>query len=219
MSNSPSSMPKHLIVDIFSDIICPWCYIGKTRLEEAFAQRPDIVPEYRWRCFLLNPTMSADGMDRKAYLTAKFGHAANAVYGRIAQAGDEAGIAFQFSDIQRTPDTRPLHKMLIAAGDAAPMLSDAFYQAYFLRGEDISDDAVQNRLIDEVSQINPRAVDARSPEKLTQAQTRLDADLRYGQSIGIDGVPLMVFNDNFSLAGAYPPDILLNAIDAAVQEH
>ena len=70
--------------------------------------------------------------------------------------------------------------MLIAASDAAPMLSDAFYQAYFLRGEDISDDAIQNRLIDEVSQINPRAVDARSPEKLTQAQTRLDADLRYG---------------------------------------
>ena len=85
--------------------------------------------------------MPAGGMDRTAYLTAKFGHAANAVYGRIAQAGDEAGIAFQFSDIKRTPDTRPIHKILIAAGDAATPLSDAFYQAYFLRGEDISDSA------------------------------------------------------------------------------
>ena len=218
MSHSPSSLPKHLIVDVFSDIICPWCYIGKTRLEEAFAQRPNIVPEYRWRCFLLNPTMPAGGMDRTAYLTAKFGHAANAVYGRIAQAGDEAGIAFQFSNIKRTPDTRPIHKILIAAGDAATQLSDAFYQAYFLRGEDISDSATQDKLIDEVSQTHASAADARSPEKLAQAQTRLEADLRYGQSIGIDGVPLMIFNSNYSLAGAYPSDILLNAIDAAIQE-
>ena len=151
-------------------------------------------------------------------LTFVFGHAANAVYGRIAQAGDEAGIAFQFSDIKRTPDTRPIHKILIAAGDAATPLSDAFYQAYFLRGEDISDSATQDKLIDEVSQTHASAADARSPEKLAQAQTRLEADLRYGQSIGIDGVPLMIFNSNYSLAGAYPSDILLNAIDAAIQE-
>ena len=97
------------------------------------------------------------------------------------------------------------------------MLSDAFYQAYFLHGEDISDSAVQDRLIEETSLVHKSAADALLLEKLNKAETRLDTDLRQVQRLGIDGVPLMIFNSNFSLAGAYPSDILLNVIDAALQ--
>ena len=86
-------MTSRIDVDIFADIICPWCYIGKTRLDQAFSKRPNLTPVYRWRSFLLNPSMPAEGMDRQAYLTAKFGHAASAVYGRIAMAGLDAGIS------------------------------------------------------------------------------------------------------------------------------
>ena len=217
MNEIATSKRKQIQVDVFADIICPWCYIGKTRLEEAFAQRPEIEPIYRWRTFLLNPKMPVGGMDRTAYLTAKFGQAAAAVYGRIAMAGLEADISFKFSDIQRTPDTRPIHKILIASGEAAPLLSDAFYEAYFLNGEDISDSAIQKRLIEETSLVHKSAADALLPEKLSEAETQLDSDLRQVQRLGIDGVPLMIFNSNFSLAGAYPSDILLNAIDAALQ--
>ncbi len=217
MNEIAASAPKQIQVDVFADIICPWCYIGKTRLEEAFAQRPEIEPVYRWRTFLLNPTMPIGGMDRTAYLTAKFGQAAAAVYGRIAMAGLEAGISFKFSDIQRTPDTRPIHKILIASGEAAPLLSDAFYEAYFLHGEDISDSAVQDRLVEEISVVHKSAANALLPKKLSEAETQLDLDLRQVQRLGVDGVPLMIFNNNFSLAGAYPSDILLNVIDAALQ--
>ena len=96
---------KTINVEIYADIICPWCYIGTRRLEEAFAKRPDITPVYHWRAFLLNPTMPRDGMDRNAYLHAKFGHSAAAVYGRIATAGGCKRRQRPFSCLY-TPPTR-----------------------------------------------------------------------------------------------------------------
>ena len=135
-------------IDIFADIICPWCYIGKKRLEACFfCPAPQIKPRYRWRTFLLNPTMPQQGMNRQAYLHAKFGPAASAVYARISKAGAESGIDFNFMDIEKTPDTRPIHKLLIAAGQQAEPLSELFYHAYFLDGLDISDTGVQTELI------------------------------------------------------------------------
>ncbi|MGB0584464.1 MAG: DsbA family protein, partial [Candidatus Puniceispirillaceae bacterium] len=112
-------------VEIYADIICPWCYIGKKRLDAAFAARPHVTPRYIWRCFLLNPTMPSTGMDRQAYLIGKFGNAAKAVYGRIADAGLESGIAFNFDGIQRTPDSRKTHRYLLAAAAKGHDLSDA----------------------------------------------------------------------------------------------
>ena len=82
-------MTQYVDVEIYADIICPWCYIGKKRLDAAFEARPHVTPRYIWRCFLLNPTMPSAGMDRQAYLIGKFGNAAKAVYGRIADAGLE----------------------------------------------------------------------------------------------------------------------------------
>lgn len=205
-------MTTQIDVDIFADIICPWCYIGKTRLDQAFAKRPEITPVYRWRSFLLNPSMPAEGMSRQAYLTAKFGHAASAVYGRIAMAGLDAGIEFQFSDIQRTPDTRPIHQLLLAAGPESEMLANQFYQAYFLDGLDIGAVEVQDTLL-EACNLSREAL----AEKLTQAEAQMEIDLQDCHTLGIEGVPMMIFNNSLSLAGAYPPDILLNVIDSATR--
>lgn len=197
-------------IDIFADIICPWCYIGKKRLETAFSMRPELQSNYRWRGFLLNPSMPEQGMDRTAYLTKKFGHAAAAVYGRIAIAGLEAGIEFQFSKITRTPDTRPIHKLLIAAQAHADALSEEFYQAYFLYGQDISDTGLQAELCQKVG------LDIETLESQAEySENQLNRDLEEGQQQGIEGVPLIIFNQRFALAGAYPADILLNAMDAA----
>ena len=91
MTAREGDMRKVVDVEIYADIICPWCYIGKKRLDDAFAARPAITPRYIWRCFLLNPSMPEDGMDRQAYLRGKFGNAASAVYGRIAAAGLDSG--------------------------------------------------------------------------------------------------------------------------------
>ena len=205
-------MTTQTTVDIFADIICPWCYIGKTRLDQAFARRPDIVPIYRWRSFLLNPSMPPEGMSRQAYLTAKFGHAASAVYGRIAMAGLDAGIDFQFSNIERTPDTRPIHKLLLAAGPDSEALANQFYKAYFLEGLNIGDVQVQNNLL-AACELDRAAL----AEKLVDAEAQMEMDLQDCHTLGIEGVPMMIFNNSLSLAGAYPPDILLNVIDTAAR--
>ena len=205
-------MTSRIDVDIFADIICPWCYIGKTRLDQAFSQRPNLTPVYRWRSFLLNPSMPAEGMDRQAYLTAKFGHAASAVYGRIAMAGLDAGIEFQFSKIQRTPDTRPIHHLMLAAGDKSEILADHFYKAYFLDGQDISEVNIQDEIL-EACGLDRQTL---SPE-LTAAANQLETDLHDCHTLAIEGVPMIIFNGSLSLAGAYPPDILLNVIDSAAR--
>ena len=205
-------MTSRIDVDIFADIICPWCYIGKTRLDQAFSQRPNLTPFYRWRSFLLNPSMPAEGMNRQAYLTTKFGHAASAVYGRIAMAGLDAGIEFQFSRIERTPDTRPIHHLLLAAGDKSEVLADHFYKAYFLDGLDISEENVQDEILKACGLDRQKL----SPD-LTAAANQMEADLHDCHTLAIEGVPMIIFNDSLSLAGAYPPDILLNLIDSAAR--
>ena len=208
-----NSSSQRVTIDLYADIICPWCYIGKKRLETALADRPNIEFTINWRAFLLNPSMPPAGMDRQAYLAAKFGHAASAIYGRIAMAGLDAGISFAFSRIDRTPDTKPLHKLLIGAGKDSWALSEAFYQAYFLDGRDISDSYVQadifakmgkTSIYDDISENN-------------KSQSRLEQDLADSHALGIDGVPFMVFNNAFSIAGAHPSDILLKVIDASVR--
>ena len=129
-----NSSSQRVTIDLYADIICPWCYIGKKRLETALAERPNIEFTINWRAFLLNPSMPPAGMDRQAYLAAKFGHAASAIYGRIAMAGLDAGISFAFSRIDRTPDTKPLHKLLIGAGKDSWALSEAFIRPIFSMG-------------------------------------------------------------------------------------
>ena len=200
-----------LTIDIYSDIICPWCYIGKKRLEEALAERPNIETDIRWRTFLLNPSMPRGGMDRQLYLKQKFGEASNAVYDRIAMAGKDAGIDFAFDDIKKTPETSAVHTLLIASGKHSYSLSERFFQAYFLQGRDISDPEVQKDLIAQEGCENSYTKDA-----LETAAKQINEDVQFGGTAGIDGVPFFVFNNEFSLAGAHPAPVILSAIDAAV---
>ncbi len=200
-----------LTIDVYSDIICPWCYIGKKRLEEALAQRPGLSASIRWRAFLLNPSMPRGGMDRQHYLKQKFGEASNAVYDRIAMAGKDAGIDFAFNDIALTPETSAVHTLLIASGKHSFSLSERFFQAYFLEGRDISDAEVQKDLIQQEGCENSYTKDA-----LQNAATQINEDIQFGGNVGIDGVPFFVFNNEFSLAGAHPAPVILSAIDAAM---
>ena len=204
-------MKPKLKIEIFADIICPWCYIGKKRLENALSERPEIDVTIEWKGFLLNPSIPQYGIDRRRYLLTKFGHAASSVYSRIEQAGKLAGIDFNFDAIQRTPDSRSVHELIIAAESNGYGLSEMFYQAYFLNGKDISSADIQQEILEssnlsEISEL----------QKITEAKKILASDLTQANQLGIDGVPFFVFNNQISLAGAHPEHILLTAIDTAV---
>ncbi len=201
---------NEVTVEIFADVICPWCYIGKRRLDAALATRPHIVPRIIWRTFLLNPMMPLEGMSRTAYLAAKFGHSAAAVYGRIAAAGMDSGIEFNFDKIQLTPNSRMAHKMLISAGADTNALSEAFYKAYFIDGLDIGDSAV---LIDIAAGIGRADLASALSDETIQSQ--MENDIASAHQFNLDGVPFYVFGGAFSIAGAHTTEHLTLAIDAA----
>lgn len=204
-------MTQFVDVEIYADIICPWCYIGKKRLDAAFKARPQVTPRYIWRCFLLNPSMPEDGMDRGAYLLGKFGNAAPAVYGRIAGAGLESGINFNFDAIKRTPDSRKTHRYILAAAAAGHDLSDAFFQAYFLDGRDIGDDQELARIAGEHGvEIDPeRLADPAFDRQITN-------DIEMARQLRVDSVPFMVFAGQYAIAGAHMPEHLIPAIDGCL---
>ena len=201
---------KIITVEIYADIICPWCYIGKKRLDAAFALRPHVTPRYLWRGFLLNPGMAAEGMDRQAYLHNKFGSAAASVYGRIAAAGLESGISFDFDKITRTPDSRTVHHVLISAQPHVERLSEAFYQAYFTDGKDIGDADVLAQVIDSTG----LGIDQEAAHS-TATHRQLEQDLFMARQLQLDGVPYFIFAEQYAVAGAHMPEHFLPVIDAA----
>ena len=210
MSSQSSASPQSLRIEIFADVICPWCYIGKKRLDAALAQRPHITPRIVWRTFLMNPTMPVDGMHRASYLAAKFGHSAAAVYGRIAAAGLDSGIRFNFDAITRTPDSRKAQKMLLVAGGDTDRLSEALYHAYFLAGRDIGERDVLAGIAAEIGR--PELIEALEKETV---QRQLDTDIARAHQLNLDGVPYFIFGEAYAIAGAHIPEHLIPAIDAA----
>ena len=137
-------MKTQITVDIVSDAICPWCFIGKRRFEQALAQAPkDVEVLVAWRPYQLNPDMPPEGMDRKAYLATKFGGDARAdqIYQRVREAGQTVGIEFDFRGIPRTPNTINAHRLIGVAGRTGKQdaVVEALFRAYFLDGRDIGD--------------------------------------------------------------------------------
>ncbi|MDH3712508.1 MAG: DsbA family oxidoreductase [Gammaproteobacteria bacterium] len=207
-------------IDIFSDTICPWCYIGKKRFEKALAQRSDLALEIHWRAFQLNPDMPEEGMDRKHYVETKFGgpERARQVYARVASAGSEDDIAFNFEGIVRTPNTVASHRLIRYAGDqpgGQDAVVEALFEAYFIRGEDIGDLDVLVAAAEQAS-LDPQAV-----REFLASEEHLHAvraeDVRARQ-LGIQGVPFFVIDDKYGISGAQPPDVFLQAFDQLTAE-
>lgn len=206
-------------IDIFSDTICPWCLIGKRRLEKALAARPDLEVAIHWRAFQLNPQMPDEGMDRQAYLSMKFGGPENAgmVYQRVREAGAEEGIDFAFDAMKRTPNTIASHRLIrwAAGQDRETETAEALFQAYFFRGEDIGDLDV---LVAAAESVGLDPADARVFLESDALKQELREEDRQARGLGIDGVPCFIFNGRHALAGAQPPKILAQMLDLAQQE-
>jgi predicted DsbA family dithiol-disulfide isomerase len=205
-------------LDIYSDTICPWCFVGKRRLERALAARPQPGLQVRWRAFQLNPGMAADGMDRRTYLDLKFGGSerADRIYEAVRQAGRGEGIAFAFDRIRRTPNTLASHRLLrLASGSRQSALVEALFTAYFLRGADLGDKRVLADIAVGVG------LGRSEVEAFLDSRTETDAVLAedaQARRQGINGVPCFVFNGRFALSGAQEPEALFQLFDLAREE-
>jgi len=207
-----SAMSKPITIDVHSDAVCPWCYVGKRRLEAALAARPDLAVEVRWKPFELNPDLPAGGADRAAYMKAKFGDgpALAAAHARLMDLGAKVGIPFRFDSIKRVPNTRAAHALVALAGDRADAVVEAIFAAYFERSEDIGDFDVLVRIA-QAAGLEPDATRARlaAGEGFEAIATEEEA----GRGMGITGVPFFVFAGRWALSGAQEPAQFIAALD------
>lgn len=203
-------------IDVVFDTVCPWCFIGKRRLDAALTLRADLKAECRWRPFMLNPDMPRSGMDRHAYLFGKFGNEARIgrIYGAIIEAGRAEKIPFAFDRIGRTPNSLDSHRLVMFAEPAgrATEAVDAVFKAYFIDGRDIGSKDV---LIEIGASLG---LDVGSLGRYLDGIDDIDrirADNASFHRLGINGVPAYIFNSSFVVSGAQEPTILARAIDAA----
>ncbi len=206
-----------MILDVFSDPVCPWCFIGKRRLERALREFPDAKrPQIRWRAFMLNPDMPPEGMERNAYLALKFGSSQRAMelYDTIAQAGYQEDILFAFGEIYRTPSTVLAHRLIGLAGERGVQesLVESIFSAYFLKGMDIG--KVENLLTIAVQAGLDEDETVRFLGSDQGADTVL-AEHNLAQRIGINGVPCFILDGRYGVSGAQSPEVLQRMIDTA----
>ncbi len=205
-----------LHIDIASDIVCPWCYIGKRHLEQALELYADEYPNadtptMTWLPFQLNPDMPSEGMSREEYVERKFGQPAHEVYERARTAGEAVDIAFAFDSIERQPNTINAHALvdLAAQFGLQPQVKEALMHAYFCDSADLTDDAelggIATRCGVPVETVIARLQDKAALQRIAQQ----DAKLR---ELGITGVPFFIFNQKIVVSGAQPAEALLDAM-------
>lgn len=206
-------------LDIISDPICPWCYVGKRRMELALNARPDMPIELAYRVFQLNPDMPREGMDRKEHMRQKFGEAKgpSAIMEALTTAGGELGIEFNFSRIARTPNTLDAHRLIrwSYSTGCQPAVVEIMFRRYFTDCEDIGDQAVLIDIAREAGMDTQLVARLFSGDADTDLIRTEDATAR---RIGIQGVPSYVIANKYLLVGAQEPKVLLSAIDTAFAE-
>ncbi|WP_343115586.1 DsbA family oxidoreductase [Ostreiculturibacter nitratireducens] len=201
-------------LDILSDPICPWCYIGKARLDRALEARPEHPFLIEWHPFQLNPEMPPEGMDRAAYLEAKFGGREGAVrvYAQIAEHAEQAGVEINFDKIRRTPNTLDAHRLIHWAGleGRQTTVVSALFRAYFREGRDIGDagtlaDIAAEAGLDRAMVAHLLATDADRDDIIARD--------RHARERGVTAVPTFIIGNRHVVQGAQPSQLWLDVID------
>lgn len=207
---------KPLVVDVISDVMCPWCYIGKKRLEKAIKSVPGIAVDVRWHPYQLDPTLPPEGKDRATYLNEKFGGAerAEAAYERVRQAGREEGIPFAFEKIEVSPNTLDAHRLILwsRSDDLQDVVVELLFKAYFVEGRNLAKAAT----LVEIS------AEAGMQSDLVEQLFETDSDLAklkrqidQASEMGVTGVPFFIIDGRFALAGAEDPATIAAALQHA----
>jgi predicted DsbA family dithiol-disulfide isomerase len=202
-------------IDVISDTVCPWCFIGKRRLMRAMALRPNIAFDVKWRPYRLDPTVPKGGMDRQAYMRAKFGDDPMKIvemHKSIAAEGAKDGIEFDFAAIRRRPDTLDSHRLIRWAEDNGVQdeVVERLFVAYFENGEDIGDIRVLADIADLCG------MDGVEIAELLEGDTdraMVEREDEIAHEMGVTGVPAMIFGGKLAVAGAREPEMLAVVID------
>jgi predicted DsbA family dithiol-disulfide isomerase len=204
---------KPLKIDIVSDVVCPWCYIGKKRIEDALAQVADVPVEVHWRPFFLNSWVPREGISRDEYLTAKFGspEAYKGVAGRVVDAAGEEGLSYHPELVKRQPNTIDCHRLIHwaeATGKSAEM-KQRLMELYFRDGGDLTD---VNTLVAAAADVGLDGDDVRRRLASDEDVELISGQAKEASEKGISGVPTFVFAQKYAVSGAQPADLLARAI-------
>ena len=209
-------MPQTITIDVFSDVVCPWCYIGEKRLEQALAQRPAIQAEIRWCPFQLRPELPPEGADWGSFVDEKFGgpERAQAMFAQVAGVGAEVGIAFNFERIASAANTADAHRLLLLAGQHERQweLATALFKAYFTDGANLND---REQLVACAAAAGLEPATVRAYLASDQGAAEVRSSQHEAGQLGVQGVPFYVFDERWAVSGAQPVEVFLRALDTA----
>lgn len=203
-----------MIVEVYADVVCPWCYVGESRLGKALALSPRLDWEVRWRPFQLRPEMPAGGLPWREFAVAKFGGEGNmrAAFARVAAAGAEDGTRFDFDRVASAPNTVDAHRVILLGGARGRQreVADALFRAYFTEGKDLNDH-------DHLAQAAaPAGLDAAEVRDYLSGRDGLD-EVWSSQSeaarLGVTGVPFYVFDGRYAISGAQPVETFARVLE------
>ncbi len=205
-------------IDVVSDVVCPWCFIGKRRLEKALALRPDIPIEVYWHPYFLNDWIPPEGMSREQYLTTKFGSPERykGIAQRVGAAAAEEGLVYASDKMTRQPNTLDCHRLIRWAsgiGKAAEM-KQRLMDLYFTEGADLTNRAV---LVDAAAEVGLDPEDVAAALDSDQDIESVGQEAQQAKEAGIEGVPCFIFGGKFAVSGAQAPEYLAAAIERAAQ--
>ncbi len=211
-TNLPNNQP--IRIDVVSDVVCPWCFIGKHRLEKALALKPDIAVEVHWRPFFLNDWIPREGISREQYLTTKFGSPERykGIAQRVTAAAAAEGLVYAADKVKRQPNTLDCHRLIRWAegiGKAAEM-KQRLMDLYFTQGADLTDRETRGKAAADVG-LDADSVRAQLASDQDVAQVEQDA--QSAKQAGIEGVPCFIIGGKFAISGAQAPEELAEAIE------
>ena len=211
-------MTEQFVIDVVSDVICPWCFLGKRRLDKALAQLDGVDVLVRWRPFALDPTIPPEGLDRTDYLTRKFGaDRLTTLHDPLIEAGAMDGVPYNFAAVTRTPNTLDAHRLIRWAHTAGLQheMAERLFMAYWSEGKDVGDRAVL------AAEAGATGINAQQIAELLasdQDVAEVKAEIQHAANIGVTGVPTFVFAQSYALVGAQSPEVLADAIGRVLSE-
>jgi predicted DsbA family dithiol-disulfide isomerase len=206
-------------VDVISDVACPWCYVGKRRLEAAVDAWDGVPIEINWHPYQLDPTMTEEGQNRDTYLRTKFGglDTVKEMMDRLKQVGKEVGIDFNFGDNWLAVNTMHLHQLLHVAGEEGfkDALNERFLEAYFVKSEHLNDTSVLHTILAAFGWSTEKVDTIIADQDLANL---IKAQIKNAQDMGVTGVPFFIIDNTYAMSGAQPTTAFLESFSSLINK-